>query len=68
MQGAGGFIQYELYRDPGRNTRWGNTLGEGQTSVGANTSQTMLVYGRVPPQALPGSGSYSDRIVVTVTY
>ncbi|WP_255322977.1 spore coat U domain-containing protein [Lysobacter sp. K5869] len=69
MRSAGGqFVPYELYRDSGRSQRWGTTLGTdtvGGTGTGAAQSQT--VYGRVAPQvATPGS--YTDTVVVTVTY
>lgn len=69
MRSAGGqFVPYELYRDSGRSQRWGATVGTdtvGGTGTGAAQSQT--VYGRVAPQtATPGS--YTDTVVVTVTY
>lgn len=68
---AAGFnsITYSLYRDSGRTQVWGNTIGTdtvGGTGTGSAVSHT--VYGRVPVQATPPPGSYSDTVVVTVTY
>lgn len=66
--GAGNYVNYELYRDSGRSSRWGNTIGT-DTAAGTGTGQdqTVTVYGRVPTQtATPGN--YSDTIQVTVTY
>ncbi|WP_394538705.1 spore coat U domain-containing protein [Lysobacter enzymogenes] len=69
MRSAGGqFVPYELYRDSGRSQRWGTTLGTDTVAgTGTGAAQSQTVYGRVAPQvATPGS--YSDTVVVTVTY
>ena len=66
--GVGNYVNYELYRDGGRSSRWGNTIGT-DTAAGTGTGQdqNVTVYGRVPTQtATPGN--YSDTILVTVTY
>lgn len=65
---AGLFVPYELYRDSGRSQRWGTTLGSDTVAgTGTGAAQSQTVYGRVAPQtATPGS--YSDTVVVTVTY
>ena len=66
--GAGNYVNYELYRDGGRSSRWGNTIGT-DTAAGTGTGQdqSVIVYGRVPTQtATPGN--YNDTILVTVTY
>jgi len=70
MQGASGFIQYDLYREPARQPadRWGYDNGTDKTGTGNGQSQDFTVYGRVPPQTAPGPGLYSDTITVTVTY
>lgn len=69
MQGPGGFITYELYRDSGHNQRWGNYPGVDTVNGSGNgTAQTRTVYGRVPSQITPNAGTYSDTITVTVTY
>lgn len=64
----GGTLDYALYRDPSRSLRWGATPNvDTQTGTGNGLPQAVTVYGRVPPQSA-GAGSYSDVIVVTVTY
>jgi spore coat protein U-like protein len=69
MTSGGESIGYQLYRDSGRSQVWGNTDGvntKGGTGTGATDLHT--VYGRVPPQTTPRAGTYTDRVVVTVTY
>lgn len=70
MAGPGGtYITYELYRDPGRTQRWGNTPNVDTVSGSANydTLTQVIVHGRVPAQAA-APGSYSDTITVTLTF
>jgi len=62
-------ITYGLYRDASRSLPWGSTVGTntvGGTATGS--TQTIPVYGRVPPQTTGSPGSYSDSIVVSVDY
>ena len=40
------------------------TLG----GTGTAATQSIPVYGRVPAQATPPPGTYSDTVVATVTY
>jgi spore coat protein U-like protein len=65
-------IAYQLYQDPSRSTVWGETLSGGGTNVksdtGTGSTQTHTVYGRVPPQTTPATGTYSDTVVVTIEY
>ncbi len=69
MSGPGGYIQYELYRDAGRTQRWGNTPGtDTGNGTGTGALETRTVYGRVPSQANPGAGTYSDTVTVTLTF
>ena len=71
-------MNYNLFLDVARNTIWGNglsgtsvatasfTVGPG---VGNGTrSASFPVYGRLPAQQAVAIGSYSDTIVVTVTF
>ena len=65
------YVPYELYKDSGRSTRWGNTLNSTTLSgTGTGAAQTIPIYGRVPPTTGPGTapGTYSDTIQVTITY
>lgn len=70
MAGPGGsYLRYELYRDAGRNQRWGNTANvDTVNGSGTNASQSLTVHGRVPAQASPVPGTYSDTVTVTLTY
>ncbi|WP_409528142.1 spore coat protein U domain-containing protein [Rhizobium sp.] len=38
------------------------------TGTGTGSPQTLTVYGRVPAQNTPAPGTYSDTVVVTVSY
>ena len=71
-------LNYNLFLDVARNTIWGNglsgtsvatagfTVGPG---VGNGTRNASFpVYGRLPAQQTVAMGSYSDTIVVTVTF
>jgi len=69
MQGENGaYIQYELYSDPQRTVRWGNSQNDAKAGTGNGRQQPLTVYGRVAPQALTGKGLFSDTVVVTVNY
>ena len=62
-------ITYGLYQDAARSTAWGDTLNVNTVSgTGTGSAQSLTVYGRIPPQTTPTAGTYSDTIVVTVTY
>ncbi|WP_322965465.1 Csu type fimbrial protein [Sphingomonas fuzhouensis] len=67
--GSGATVVYELFRDPARAQIWGNTAGtDTLAGIGNGAVQTLTVYGRVPAQATPAAGSYTDTVQVTVTY
>jgi spore coat protein U-like protein len=69
MQGPGGLVTYELYRNATRTQRWGSTLNTDTVAgSGSGANQTLTVYGRVPNQTTPSAGTYNDTITVTVTY
>lgn len=62
-------LNYSLFRDSARTLNWGNTVGtDTVTGTGNGTAQVLNVYGTVPAGQLVTPGSYSDTIVVTVTY
>lgn len=69
MAGAGGLINYSLFRDAGRTQNWGSTAGSDTIAgVGNGAVQNYTVYGRVPAQTTPAPALYTDTITVTVTY
>lgn len=62
-------ITYGIYRNVARSQPWGsnsavNTAG----GTGSGLQQNIPAYGRVPAQATPSPGVYTDTIVVTVSY
>jgi len=77
-QGAtSNFINYNLYTDAARSQAWTTSTATTSCTGGASTcvlgtgtgsSQSTTVYGRVPPQAIPAAGTFTDTVVVTVTF
>ena len=66
---AAATVGYSLYTTTGRTTVWGNTIASNtQTGTGTGSDQTFTVFGRVPPQASPAVGNYTDTITATLTY
>jgi spore coat protein U-like protein len=63
------FIKYGIYRDAARSQPWGSTIGTNTASgTGSGSAQSYTAYGRVPVQATPSAQTYTDTIIVTVTY
>ncbi len=62
-------LNYSLFRDGGRTTNWGNTVGTDTVpATGTGAAQTFTVFGRIPgSQPLP-PGAYSDTITVTLFF
>ncbi|MCI2809590.1 Csu type fimbrial protein [Eoetvoesiella caeni] len=65
---GGGYVNYELYRDAQRSSRWGNDYNTSLPGVGNGLPQALTVYGRVPPQSAPGIGLFTDTVVITISY
>lgn len=66
---SGNSIGYQLYRDAARSLAWGQQSdGAAEMVVGSGDTQALTVHGRVPAQHAPPPGSYSDTVVVTITY
>jgi spore coat protein U-like protein len=62
-------VAYGLYRDGARSQVWGNTIGTNTVGgAGTGAAQNFTVYARVAPQTTPPAGTYSDVVVVTITY
>jgi spore coat protein U-like protein len=61
-------IRYGLYRDSAREQPWGDTEGTGASGNGSGIFSPHVVYGRVPAQATPSPGLYTDTVIVTVDY
>ncbi len=66
---ASATIDYGLFSDSARTTNWGDTISTDTVSgTGDGSVQVIDVYGRVPAQTTPAAGTYSDTVLVTVTY
>ena len=62
-------MNYTLYREAGRTTLWGNTVGTDTVAATAGVLPTVLtVYGRVFANQNVPSGIYADIVNVTLTY
>jgi spore coat protein U-like protein len=69
-QGATDTLAYELYKDSGHATIWGNTA-DTALDIPAATSQVprdFPVYGRVAQAQEAAVGSYTDTVVATVNF
>jgi spore coat protein U-like protein len=71
MQSGASSLQYNLYTDSARTTVWGNgSAGTDTMNVfwifGFSIPRT--IYGRIPTGQSVNAGTYSDTLVVTVTY
>lgn len=66
---ASATVNYGIFRDASRSLNWGDTVGtDTLAGTGNGSAQTINVYGRVPPQTTPAAGTYTDTVLVTVTY
>ena len=62
-------INYGIYQNSARSTPWGNATGTDTiSSVGDGTTQNYTAFGRVQIQSTPPPGTYTDTIIVTMTY
>jgi spore coat protein U-like protein len=64
------FLTYELYKDAGRASVWGNDAGTALDIPAAlnQNPQTFPVYGRVPQAQTAAVGAYTDTVVATVNF
>ncbi len=69
MSNNGREITYGIYSDAARTQGWGDTLDVNTVSgTGNGSTQNYTGYGRVPAQPTPPAGTYTDTIIVTLTY
>jgi len=62
------FVTYGLYKDAGRSQVWGDSGVLLFSGTGTGANQNLNAYGRVAPQTTPSANSYTDIVVITVTY
>lgn len=63
---AGATIRYQLFSDAQFQTPW--DVGVPYDQTGTGMVQQVPLYGRVPAQATPAAGTYSDTVRVTVEW
>lgn len=69
MTSGAATLDYSLYRNAGRTSVWGATIGSNTVSgVGNGALQSINVYGRAPARQTAPAGNYTDTVTVTVTY
>jgi spore coat protein U-like protein len=64
---ANSTLNYQLYTSANYSTIWDDSTGVSVIFT-ADETQFIPIYGRIPAQATPLSGVYTDLIVVTVSY
>ncbi len=70
MSNGGSFVSYDLYRDSARTLWWGRLIDTSSilSGVGNGVIQSYPVYGRIPKQATPATGAYSDTVSIEVSF
>lgn len=71
MANGGSFLNYNLYTNSSRTTVWGNgSSGTGVVTFGVKPQShyVLPIYGRIPPLQNVPKGSYSDVLLVTITF
>ena len=61
-------VTYGIYRDVARTQPWGATIGTNTAAATVTSVTNFTAYGRVPAQTTPGSGTYTDVVLITVNY
>jgi spore coat protein U-like protein len=69
MANGANLLPYNLFRETGRTTNWGNTPSTDTVDKTASiTPDAITVYGAIPPGATVPAGVYTDTVNVTVNY
>jgi spore coat protein U-like protein len=61
-------LSYNLFTEATRTIVWGDGSGGSARVSGSGTAATIPVYGRIPARQNVHAGSYTDMLVMTVTY
>lgn len=61
-------LGYFLYSDSAGGTVWGDTADTGKAITATGNADPTTVYGRIPKGQTPPAGSYTDSVLVTLTY
>ncbi|QND52799.1 spore coat protein U domain-containing protein [Phyllobacterium sp. 628] len=71
MKSGTEFISYQLYQDTAHKSVWGNTTDTASNVVSLTadgTIQSKQIFGQIPAQTTPADGTYTDTVVVSVSY
>jgi spore coat protein U-like protein len=69
MENGTDVVNYSLYTASNYQFIWGDgTEGSTVSHTGTGVQETLTIYGRVPVQATPPPGTYSDRVTITATF
>lgn len=67
-------LNYNLYTTAGFASIWGDatggtvTVSDGYTSIGLSTTRNYTVFGRIPALQPVGPGTYTDSVLITLTF
>lgn len=67
-------LNYNLYTTAAFTSIWGDATGgtvrvsDSYTSIGLSTTRNYTVFGRIPASQFVSPGTYTDSVLVTVTY
>jgi spore coat protein U-like protein len=67
MAANGFYLNYQLYQNAGHTIPWGNAAGTGATITSAGQTSLQVYAYVLPGQNVP-VGTYTDTVVVTVSY
>lgn len=68
MNNGAEMMRYDLYKNAGRTAPWGSDTGFNVAATGSGSSQSYTVFGRIPAQITPPVGTYTDTVLITVSY
>lgn len=68
MANGANLLAYGLYQDQARTSAWGLTPPTVAAGTGTGGNQSLTVFGRIFGNQTTSIGSYSDSVVVIVTY
>lgn len=68
LAGPNAALGYNLYTSPSRTVIWGSGAGGTATVGGSGDDVNLNVYGRIPAGQNRPAGSYTDAIIVTVSF
>ncbi|MET3441077.1 spore coat protein U-like protein [Variovorax paradoxus] len=61
-------LKYNVFTEPSRTIVWGDGTGGSSSVTGSGTAATIPLFGRIPARQNVGVGSYTDTLIVTVSY